>query len=116
MIQDPRRRMFLALIAALAVTAPAFAQPPSPRGFEGTWGGAAGDETAQVIVTGGQVIGFYWRGDYVDATDVRLSADGRVLSFSFAGGHATLTRTGDATASITATDGKGTLSIDLKRD
>jgi hypothetical protein len=116
MTHPPRRRTFVAAIAALAVAAPAFAQAPSPPSFEGTWGGAAGDETAQVIVTGGQVIGFYWRGDYVDAADVRLSADGRVLSFSFAGGHATLTRTGEATASITATDGKGTLSIDLKRD
>jgi hypothetical protein len=74
---DPRRRTFVATLVALALAAPAFAQAPSPPSFEGTWGGAAGDETAQVIVAGGQVIGFYWRGDYVDATDARLSAEDR---------------------------------------
>jgi hypothetical protein len=116
MISDPRRRTFVTILVALAVAAPALAQAPSPPSFEGTWGGAAGDETAQIIVAGGQVIGFYWRGDYVDATNARLSADGRVLTFSFAGGKANVTRTGEATASITATDGKGTLTIELKRD
>ncbi len=46
MICDPRRRPFVATLAALAVAAPALAQAPSPPSFEGTWGGAAGDETA----------------------------------------------------------------------
>jgi hypothetical protein len=113
---DPPRRAFVAAFAALAFATPAFGQAPPPASFEGTWGGAAGDETAQVIVAGGEVIGFYWRGDYVEATDARLSDDGRMLTFAFAGGHAALTRTGEATATIVVNDAKSTVSIDLKRD
>jgi hypothetical protein len=116
MVHGLRRRAFATALAAFAVTAPVLAQAPPPRSFEGTWGGATGDETAQVIVAGDEVIGFYWRGDYVDATDPRLSGDGRVLTFAFAGGHATLTRTGEATATIVVTDAKGAVSIDLRRD
>ena len=116
MVPDPLRRALVAALAALAVTAPAFAQASPPPSFEGTWGGAAGDETAQVIVAGGEVIGFYWRGDYVDATDPHLSGDGRLLTFAFAGGHASLTRTGEATATIVVTDPKGTVRVDLRRD
>jgi hypothetical protein len=116
MLPDPLRRAFVAALAALAAATPAFAQTPQPLSFEGTWGGASGDESAQVIVAGGEVIGFYWRSDYVEVTDPQLSADGRVLTFAFAGGHATLTRTGEATASIVVTDAKSAVSIDLKRD
>jgi hypothetical protein len=113
---DPLRRAFGAALAALAVATRAFAQPPPAASFEGTWGGARGDNSAQVIVAGGDVIGFYWRGDYVEATDPQLSGDGRVLSFAFAGGHVSLTRTGAATATVVVTDARGAVSIDLRRD
>ncbi|HXQ10515.1 MAG TPA: hypothetical protein VN805_05890 [Caulobacteraceae bacterium] len=116
MVPDPMRRALVATLAALAVATPAFAQAPPPPSFEGAWGGAAGDETAQVIVAGGEVIGFYWRGDYVETTNPHLSGDGRVLTFAFNGGQATLTRTGEATATIVVADAKGTVRIDLKRD
>jgi hypothetical protein len=116
MIPAPRRRGFVAALAALALAGPALAQAAPPASFEGTWGGAAGDETAQVIVAGGEVIGFYWRGDYLDVSESLLSGGGRVLSFAFAGGRATLTRTGEAAASIVVTDGKGTVRLDLRRD
>lgn len=72
--------------------------------------------TAQVIVAGGDVIGFYWRGDYMDARDAKLSADGKTLSFAFDGGQAVLTRTGEVTATIAITDGGKLTSLDLKRD
>jgi hypothetical protein len=66
-------------------------------------------------VAGGDVVGFYWRGDYVDASDAHVSADGRVLTFTFAGGRAMLTRAGAETATIVVTDAKGAASIDLRR-
>jgi hypothetical protein len=50
------------------------------------------------------VIGFYWRGDYLDAKAAKLSDDGRSVSFAFEGGSATLTRSGEKTASVTITD------------
>jgi len=85
-------------------------------GFEGTWGGADGTRSAQVIVLNGQVIGFYWDDDYTDATNVRISADGRVLSFAFAGGSATLTRTGEQTVSLEVREREKVSHLSLKRD
>lgn len=109
-----RRRVCAALATALA--APATAGDVQPGGFEGTWGGAIGKRSAQVIVTGGDVIGFYWDDDYTDAQNVKLSADGRVLSFDFASGHATLTRTGATTATIEVTEAGKTRQIPLQRN
>ena len=109
--------MLLAAAAAwvcVAVGAAALAACPGP--FDGEWGGAKGDVTAQVIVADGAVIGFYWRGDYMDAGAVKVSADERSLTFAFDGGTATLVRTGDATATITITDAGKTTVIALTRD
>jgi hypothetical protein len=108
-----RRALCLALGMA-SLSGAALAQ--GKKGFDGTWGGADGDVTAQVIVSGNAVIGFFWRNDYLDASDAKLSADGSSLSFAFSGGHATLTRTGDATARIDITDGPRVVSMTLKRD
>ena len=117
MIGPSRRRVCGALVAAAAApAAPAMADDIPKDGFEGTWGGAVGQLSAQVIVTGGDVIGFYWDQDYTDARNVKLSPDGRVLSFDFAGGHAVLTRTGAATATIDVTEAGKLRQIPLKRD
>ena len=83
------RRLVCIGLTALAMASPALADDKAP--LDGTWGGAQDGVTAQVIVTGGQVIGFFWRGDYLDGTDARLSADGTALTFAFQGGTATLT-------------------------
>jgi hypothetical protein len=107
-----RRRAVLAAILALVGGGAMAGDRP---GFEGTWGGADGALSAQVIVAGGQVIGFYWDGDYTDATNVRVSPDGRVMSFDFAGGTATLTRTGE-TAVLEVHEKGRTTSLSLKRD
>ena len=87
-----------------------------PLGFDGTWGGAQRDGSSQVIVTGGHVIGFYWSGDYTDATNVRVSTDGRTLTFDFPGGLATLTRTGDETASLEVKEQAKVSRLPLKHD
>ena len=109
-----RRRAILAAIGLLGMATAGGARAAS--GLDGTWGGAAGEVTAQVIVTGGEVIGFYWRGDYMDAADAKFSPDGTSLAFAFKGGRATLTRTGDATATIAITEGAKVTRLDLRRD
>jgi hypothetical protein len=106
-----RRATLAGGLALLARTAMADERP----GFEGTWGGADGPRSAQIIVLNDQVIGFYWDEDYTDATHVRISADARVLSFDFAGGTATLTRTGE-TALLEVRQRGRTISLALKRD
>jgi hypothetical protein len=103
----------LGLIAA-SVAGRAAAADDGP--LEGTWGGDLKGLTAQVIITGGSVIGFYWRGDYRDAADVKFAAGGRSVAFSFEGGAATITRTGDSTATIAVHEGAKVTQIDLKRD
>jgi hypothetical protein len=109
-----RRRLGLGLAAAALL--PAGAARAGAGGFEGTWGGATGDLTAQVIVAGGEVIGFYWHGDYRDARAARFSADGNSLSFAFDGGQAVLTRTGDRAAGIVITEGGKVTRLALARD
>ena len=82
--------------------------------LEGTWGGASGELTAQVIVSGGQVLGFYWRDDYVDATNAKTALG--QLSFDFRGGHAVLTRQPDGTAVLEVTEHGRVTRLALKRD
>jgi hypothetical protein len=72
--------------------------------------------TAQVIIAGDAVIGFYWRDDYLDAESPKFSDNGQTLSFGFRGGKATLRRTGKQTATIEVTEGPHEVSLDLRRD
>jgi hypothetical protein len=111
----PTRRLVCAALAS-AAAAPALADEIPKDGFEGEWGGAVGQRSAQVIVTSGEVIGFYWGNDYTDTSNAKFSADGRVLSFDFAAGHATLTRTGATTATLEVRAGDKTQQAPLKRD
>jgi hypothetical protein len=101
---------------AAALGAPAVVAAADTSGMNGTWGGADGGLTAQVIVTGAQVIGFYWRRDYLDVREVVLSPDQRTLTFAFAGGDATLARTGERSARIEVRDRGAVTRLDLKRD
>lgn len=109
------RRVFCSALVAFAA-ASATASAADHAGLDGTWGGARGSLSAQVIVTGGSVIGFYWRDDYLDVTDTAFSADGRLLRFNFAGGRAVLTRTGERTAGLEVHDRGAVVRLDLKRD
>ena len=106
----------LVCFGVVALPTPAMAADDAKPGFDGTWGGAEGDLSAQVIVSDGAVIGFFWAQDYVDASGARLSADGRVLTFDFEDGHASLPRTGEATASLEVRQGERTFRLQLKRD
>jgi hypothetical protein len=114
-MRAPGRRAFCVGVAALSAGA-GRAAAQDRDGLEGAWGGARDALTAQVIITGGAVIGFFWRGDYTDAVDAKFTGDGRRLSFRFQGGSAILTRTGDGAARIDVTEASGVTSLDLKRD
>jgi hypothetical protein len=57
-----------------------------PRGPDGSRGGAQDGLTAQVIIVGAKVIGFFWRGEYLDAQSPKFSSNGDRLTFSFPGG------------------------------
>ena len=96
-----------------ALAAPIVAAAPS---VDGTWGGAEGELSAQVIVSSGSVIGFFWRTDYVETQNVKLSADARSLSFDFAGGRALLSRYGETKATLTVTEGGKVTRLELARD
>ncbi|KAF2992232.1 hypothetical protein OGR47_10280 [Methylocystis sp. MJC1] len=86
------------------------------HGLDGTWGGAQNGVTAQIIIVGATVIGFYWRNDYLDAESPKFSDNGQTLSFAFRGGKATLRRTSKQTATIAVTEGPNVVSLDLRRD
>jgi hypothetical protein len=109
------RRLLLGALAVLAGSARAMAA--GAGGFEGTWGGADGALTAQVIVAGGSVIGFYWRDDYVDTRGASVSPDGSRLTFDFPGGQAVLVRDpGRARATLEVTERGKVTRLELKLD
>jgi hypothetical protein len=116
MTRPIHRRALFASLTALALAAVVPARGQDKPGLEGTWGGASGQLTAQVIVTGGAVIGFFWRTDYLEPSDAKPSADGPALAFTFPGGRASLTRTGEATATLEVTEGKAVTRLPLTRD
>lgn len=88
----------------------------SATGLDGTWGGAQGSLSAQVIVVGASVVGFFWGEDYLDTRDAALSADGKSLAFDFKGGKATLTRTGERSMRLEVDQGGRVSRLELKRD
>ena len=110
------RRLICTGLSAIAVGVAGHAIAKDKSGFDGSWGGAQDGVTGQVIVTGASVIGFFWRDDYVDTSDPKLSPDGHSLSFAFPGGAATLTRTGESTARLDVTEGTKVTRLNVQRD
>jgi len=112
-----RRRLLTgALLLAVAFPAMGASRARAANAFDGTWAGVdANGETVQAIFADGQILGFYWRGDYVEPTGAKLGAGGASLTFSFSGGQATIARKG---AGMTAVihDKRGESRIDLKKD
>ena len=111
------RRKLLTGALVLAVL-PAFvsSRARAAGAFDGSWGGLdPHGETVQVIFVDGQIIGFYWRGDYLEASAVKLDSAGSSLSFSFRGGQAVVRRDGAGMA-IVIHDAHGESRADLKKD
>jgi hypothetical protein len=112
-----RRRLLKgALVLAVGLPALRPLRARAANAFDGTWAAVdAQGETVQIIFVNGDVIGFYWRGDYLDAADAKLGAAGSSLSFSFTGGHAVVTRS-DIGMSIVIRDKRGERRVSLKKD
>jgi hypothetical protein len=59
--------------------------------WDATWiGGWEGGEGTQVVIAGGEVIGFFWGGDYLDIQTSTNLADGGPIKFIYPGGEAVL--------------------------
>ncbi len=110
------RRLLCSYSVALTLCATNSMAAEQKRGLDGTWGGAQNGVTAQVIIVGVKVIGFFWRNDYLDVQSPKFSSNGERLSFAFRDGNAVLTRSGDRAATIDISEGGNVTHIDLKRD
>ena len=110
------RRAFGAVLCAVALGAAWRARAKDISGLDGSWGGVKDGATAQVIITGVTVIGFYWRDDYVETKDATVSTDGQSVTLDFPGGQATLTRTGEAAVALEVREGGRITRFELKRD
>jgi len=110
------RRLFGQVLWTAAIGAAGRASATDAADLEGTWGGAKDGVTAQIIIAGGSVIGFFWRDDYLETQSAKFSADRQSVAFGFHGGEASLTRTGAATATLDVREGSAITRLDLKRD
>jgi hypothetical protein len=89
----------ISVFAALLGCSVAFAGAASD--WNGTWvGNWSNGNGAQIIFAGNALSGVYWDGDYIMDAHAALSDDGRVVSITWTGATAVLTRDGDATAHI----------------
>jgi hypothetical protein len=110
-----RRAVLTALFPAFFAFAGLASAGEGP--LEGEWGGLdARGATAQVIVTSGKILGFFWGGDYRDTGPSRVSERGGRIDFTFATGSASLLKT-PAGARLTIKEaGRAPNSIELKKD
>ncbi len=66
-------------------------EAPDAFGWDATWiGGWEGGEGTQVVIAGGEVIGFFWGGDYLNIETSTNLADGGPIKFIYPGGEAVL--------------------------
>ena len=73
------------------VAEPAKTETSGAYAWDATWiGGWEGGEGTQVIVAGGEVIGFFWGGDYLDIETSTNLEDGGPIKFIYPGGEAVL--------------------------
>ena len=83
-------------VAPAAATHGPVADPAKPEtsgayAWDATWiGGWEGGEGTQVIIAGGEVIGFFWGGDYLDIETSTNLSDGGPIKFIYPGGEAVL--------------------------
>jgi len=67
------------------------AEMPGAYAWDATWiGGWESGEGTQVVIAGGEVIGFFWGGDYVNIETSTNLADGGPIKFIYPGGEAVL--------------------------
>src|SRR5579885_1551537 len=104
-----RRKLLAGALSFAALSALGAPRARAANAFDGTWAGLDADgETVQIIFVDGDIIGFYWRGDYLDAGGARLA-------FAFKGGQAVVSRSG-AAMTIVIRDRGGESRVELKKD
>jgi hypothetical protein len=86
--------------------------------WNGTWvGNWRTDNGAQIIFAGNDLSGLFWDGDYVADAHAALSPDGRVVTITWGGSGAVLTRDGASSAHIVIHEkGRPDAEFTLKRD
>jgi hypothetical protein len=112
-----RRKLLTgALMLAVALPTLKASRARAANAFDGTWAGLdAHGETVQIIFAGGDIAGFYWRGDYLETNIVKLGDAGASLAFAFNGGQAVVKRDG-AGMTIVIGDRRGESEMKLKKD
>lgn len=111
-----RRKLLTGALVLAVLPALGSHKARAANAFDGSWGGLdANGETIQIIFVDGQIIGFYWRGDYLDASAAKLDSGGSSLSFLFRGGQAVVSRKGVG-MTIVIRDARGESQADLKKD
>ena len=115
------RRLAVVLGAIIAMTTAGTAG----TGWDGTWHGGfdshgngdgdGGGDGVQLIITGGEVLGFYYNGEYLDTDTGTAAADGSI-TFHWAGGEGTLADTAGKRQLAIHEKGKSDRVIPLERD
>ncbi len=95
---------------------PALAQ--ERQSWDGTWAGGWTDKSgAQIIFAGDEVIGFYWRDDYIEDAKGAISPNGATATIKWPRGEAVLTRESPTSARATVREqGRSAVSFALKKD
>ncbi|WP_158817302.1 hypothetical protein [Methylocapsa sp. S129] len=108
----------LSLIASFAVAGLPAANAQQSSSWNGEWAGHwEQGQGAQIIFAGDDLIGIYWRGDYISETHAVLSRGGAVVAISWASGEALLTRDGPLSAHIVIHEkGRPEASFAVKKD
>jgi hypothetical protein len=99
-----------------AVAAAATGRGPT---WDGTWAGGweSGGDGVQLTFVGNKIISIYRHGDYPEVQPARISADGKIVTFAWNGGEATLQRTAEDDARITLRErGRAERSFAIKRE
>ncbi len=110
--------LLLAMCAYVTIAPiPGWASDTQRSGWDGTWvGNWANGNGAQIIFAGNELIGLYWRGDYLADTHSAVSPAG-VVTITWPSGSATLTRDSETTAHIVIREpGKTDTAFALKRE
>jgi hypothetical protein len=100
------------------VADPAKSETSGAYAWDATWiGGWEGGEGTQVVIAGGEVIGFFWGGDYLDIETSTNLADGGPIKFIYPGGEAVLKEGGAGELLIKIhEEGREEIGFVLKRD
>jgi hypothetical protein len=108
----------LGLIAGLDGAAPSPAKAQQSSSWDGEWAGNwQHGQGTQIIFAGNELIGVYWRGDYLSQTHADLSRGGAEVTIAWPAGQAVLTRDGPAIAHIVIHEsGRADASFAVKKD